>query len=291
MCEKLMPKLPYYKMYPADFDADENARRLNDTEAGFFLRCLNHGWNNNGSIPANLKELAECLSKRVTYVQMIWKKVGKCFVPHPEDDSRLVNPRQWKEYIAATAKSAANSEAGKLGANAKRTLSERSANAFPRAYEYESVSKSSQEVTAEEQQTADASAPVPAAATQENVVSIPEREWRNFDFGSWFDIAWERWKKRRGNQRQLCQQHLAGVAVNARFLRDFELGLSRWCDYWEVRGWNFCTQTLMDWVRDEGWKSNPPNTEKTQQMTKKPGGYVTSEEWERLHGPRGEETA
>src|SRR5579859_1142343 len=112
-------KLPYYPMYPSDFDTDENARRLNDTEAGFFLRCLNHAWNNHGSIPAEITELASCLSRRVSYCVRLWKKVSRCFVPHPDDPTRLVNPRQWKEFCAAQRKSEVSSSCGKLGAESR----------------------------------------------------------------------------------------------------------------------------------------------------------------------------
>lgn len=87
-----MRKLPYFEWYPADCDTDENVRAMNDRELGFHVRCLNHAWVN-GSIPADVRELARVLGRSVAYVRSVWGRVGQCFVVS-EEAGRLVSRRQ-----------------------------------------------------------------------------------------------------------------------------------------------------------------------------------------------------
>ena len=89
-------KLPYYAFYPSDCDTDERVRAMDDAEFGFYVRCLNHAWIN-GSLPSDLDELARVIGRDPEYVKRVWRRVGQCFVPHPSDPGRLVNPRQEAE--------------------------------------------------------------------------------------------------------------------------------------------------------------------------------------------------
>lgn len=98
-------KLYYFKWVPKEADADERLRAMDDREYGFFMRCLNHAWQNGGSLPADLSELARVLHRRMMYIGQVWPRVGKCFVPLEGDESRIVNPRQWREYQDALVKS------------------------------------------------------------------------------------------------------------------------------------------------------------------------------------------
>lgn len=102
-----MKGLPYFRWYPADAETDENYSSLNDRELGFFHRCLNRAWLNNG-LPADLDQLAKAMHVTRSYLNSIWPKVGRCFVHHPDEVHRIVNPRQEQERSHATAKSLTN---------------------------------------------------------------------------------------------------------------------------------------------------------------------------------------
>lgn len=107
--------LPYYKMYPKDFDADENVRLLDAREVGVFIFALNHAWANNG-LPNDESEIGRMLKISVRDFKHAWPRVSKCFLP--SDDGRLRNPRQEKERTEAIQKGEKNKRPG--NANASR---------------------------------------------------------------------------------------------------------------------------------------------------------------------------
>ncbi len=95
-------KLPYYPLYPSDFDADENIRGMDDAELGFFIRCLNHAWVNRG-LPADPEEIDRVIpGRRAKPFAETWTRVSRSFVP--SSDGRLVNPRQEAERSEIAAK-------------------------------------------------------------------------------------------------------------------------------------------------------------------------------------------
>lgn len=118
--------LPYYKMYPADAETDENFRSMTDAEKGFYWRCLNHCWLN-GSLPADSTERARVLQNAKAYAEKMWLRVGRCFSPS-SDPARLVNKRQEEERKKAVLKS------GKCS-DAVRSRYGRITNDLPRAVE------------------------------------------------------------------------------------------------------------------------------------------------------------
>jgi uncharacterized protein YdaU (DUF1376 family) len=85
-------KLPWYPLYPSDFDTDERVRGMTDEEVGFFIRLLNHCWIN-GSIPDDVEEIARIMGRDLEHARRLWQRVGQCFVAHPSLGGRLVNPR------------------------------------------------------------------------------------------------------------------------------------------------------------------------------------------------------
>ncbi len=105
--------LPYYKMYPADAETDENFRAMNDTELGFYWRCLNHAWIN-GSLPADPENRARTLRTTRRTADKLWDRVGKCFIETEDDHLRLVNRRQEEERDRAISKSEKNSSVASL---------------------------------------------------------------------------------------------------------------------------------------------------------------------------------
>lgn len=118
--------LPYFKWFPADAESDEKYAKMNDTELGFYHRCLNKAWRNGASLPGDQNELARMMKVTPAYLKKMWKRVGECFKPVIDDPLRVENPRQGKEFKEALTKSERN-------ANAARTPRERKANDTLRA--------------------------------------------------------------------------------------------------------------------------------------------------------------
>lgn len=88
-----MKKLPYYRLWVADFDTDENVRVLDFSELGLYLCCLNHSWINEG-LPIDPEDLRRALKATPGQFSKLWPRVSKCF---KEMAGRLVNPRQEAE--------------------------------------------------------------------------------------------------------------------------------------------------------------------------------------------------
>ncbi len=134
-----MKELPYFRWYPADAKADENYSTLTDAELGFFHRCLNDAWVNDG-LPGDLKMLAKQMKVSPGYLAKVWAAVGRCFVL--DGGGRFRNSRQEDERLGAIEKSKNSAKSAKTrweaDANALRTHCESDA----RAYVYDSVSVS-----------------------------------------------------------------------------------------------------------------------------------------------------
>jgi uncharacterized protein YdaU (DUF1376 family) len=134
-----MSALPYFKWYPGDAETDEKYSSMTDAELGFYHRCLNRSWLNDG-LPVNLDELARVMKVSRKYLDRVWTRVGMCFAVSDSSPDRMVNPRQEKERQKAKATSEHNKRPG--NANASRPKREREPNGAIRAYESESVSES-----------------------------------------------------------------------------------------------------------------------------------------------------
>jgi uncharacterized protein YdaU (DUF1376 family) len=85
-----MKSAPAFQWYPKDCDTDENVRAMDDREFGFYMRCLNHSWTNDG-LPGDAAEIGRVLGRPTAYVKKMWGRVGKCFVLTP--DGRYRNER------------------------------------------------------------------------------------------------------------------------------------------------------------------------------------------------------
>ena len=122
-----MAKLPYYKMYPGDADADENFRLMSYEQRGVYWSLLNHAWLNDG-LPASPHDIQSILRIPEKEFVKCWERVSTCF---PENNGRRRNPRQEEERSKAIRKSESATES-------IRTRYERSTNEPLRAYESES---------------------------------------------------------------------------------------------------------------------------------------------------------
>lgn len=122
-------QLPWYKMYPADADTDENFRALTNEELGLYWRCLNHAWINHG-LPGDPDAIATVLRENFKNFRKSWKRLEKCFQLNSE--GRYVNQRQEEERQVAYNQHYRKSEGGKLTAS-KRQLSLSLASSLPDA--------------------------------------------------------------------------------------------------------------------------------------------------------------
>lgn len=100
-------KLPYFPWYPQDCDTDERVRGMTDQEFGFYVRCINHSWVNNG-LPANIDELARTMGRSSATVLKLWERVGRCFEIR---DGRFYNAKQEGLRDLAQSKSIARASA------------------------------------------------------------------------------------------------------------------------------------------------------------------------------------
>ena len=87
-------RLPYYRMYPKDFDADERVRLMTMCELGLYIRCLNHAWINK-SLPNDITKIAKIVGEPIKNVKRSWPAVSRCFVEN--ESGALINERLEKE--------------------------------------------------------------------------------------------------------------------------------------------------------------------------------------------------
>src|SRR4051812_15631649 len=92
--------LPYYTMYPSDFDADETVRVMSFAEKGLYLVLLNHAWVNDG-LPEDPARVARVAGAGAEEFALLWPGVQACF---PIADGRRRNARQERERSKATTK-------------------------------------------------------------------------------------------------------------------------------------------------------------------------------------------
>ena len=127
-----MKLLPYYKMYPADAETDENFRCMSFGERGFYWTALNHSWLNDG-LPVDEGEIIKLFGLRGRKgFNSIRNVLDSCF---KSDGNRLRNHRQEVERLAAITKS-------KRATESVRSRYERRSNDALRAYVSVSVSSS-----------------------------------------------------------------------------------------------------------------------------------------------------
>jgi uncharacterized protein YdaU (DUF1376 family) len=114
------------------YEADEYARLLDPWEEGVFHRMLRLAWMN-GSIPADLRQLADLCRVRPSSLRKSWPNLSPLWI---EESGRLRNKKQENERLFLESKRNSARESAKLSwksnkrkkkrsANAKRTQSER----------------------------------------------------------------------------------------------------------------------------------------------------------------------
>ncbi len=102
-------KLPYYRWFPKDAETSEAYASMTDAELGFYHRCLNRAWLNDG-LPADPAKRAQALQKPRSYADKMWSGiVGERFTL--DDNGRYRNGRQEEERMKAIRKSEQASDA------------------------------------------------------------------------------------------------------------------------------------------------------------------------------------
>lgn len=124
-------KLPYYKMYPQDFDCDETVRRLSLSGLGVYVKLLNYSWVNDG-LPEKLRDIAQVIGVRWGAFEACWATSCTNWCQH--SDKRWRNTRQVAEIQQASQKSLSAKESAKLRwekhANASETHADNNAKAM-----------------------------------------------------------------------------------------------------------------------------------------------------------------
>lgn len=82
--------------FTADFRGSLKVQSMGWAEQGMYRHLLDLAWENEG-LPSDLDEIRGILKLSPQEFAAAWKKIGKCFEPHPQDPARLVNARQERE--------------------------------------------------------------------------------------------------------------------------------------------------------------------------------------------------
>lgn len=157
-------KLPFYKMYPADAETDENFRLMNCEQRGMYWTLLNYSWMNEG-LPEELEDLRELVRMSPEEFSRSWPKVSRCFIKRR---GRLVNQRQENERDNVRTQSERNAQSARARYGSQDV---RSANAPIRASESVSGSDSVFEDTSSEEKTS-----TRASETSVAVICPPDLE-------------------------------------------------------------------------------------------------------------------
>lgn len=111
-----------------DFRGSLKVQAMTWAEQGMYRHLLDLAWENQG-LPSDLEEIRGILRLSPQEFAAAWKRIGKCFAPHPDDPERLVNERQEKERGIRASIKQKRLEAGQRGNEVLRAERERIANA------------------------------------------------------------------------------------------------------------------------------------------------------------------
>lgn len=158
--------LPWFKVYAAELLSDERFASWTLEERGAWFTLISSAWRE-GSIPADLGQLARMLHVDSNRMTELWRAIGDRFVSHPDASGRLTSPRLEREREDAESLVEKKREAGKKGANSrwgKKNSGDSSAIATAIAKRSESAKSQSQSQSQIQSQPANARAPARAFA-------------------------------------------------------------------------------------------------------------------------------
>jgi uncharacterized protein YdaU (DUF1376 family) len=255
-----MNKAPAFQWYPKDCDSDENVRLMDDTEFGFYVRCLNHAWLNEG-LPGDVAMIARLFHKSAEDIDRIWGIVGKCFALR---SGRYVNPRQEQQRE----ESRRYQEAQKAKADAMWKLKRSQSNAAAYAPAQPQLCSASASASASPRKEK----PMTAKAAVDLIQSIQHPKPvkpKGPQISDNFQACWTRHHKHRKGES------LESVFKSA-LSKDLDWGEldekhQVYCKYWDVEGWKFCPITFWEWI--ENGMPDPPPPKATQGITSNKDDY------------------
>lgn len=106
---------PAYQWYPKEFLSSSRVMRMTLEAEGAYRRLLDFQWMD-GSIPADVEELAGLCRVTASKMRILWRTVGPCFEHVAGDEKRLQNPRLERARREMTEFAERRSEAGRRGA-------------------------------------------------------------------------------------------------------------------------------------------------------------------------------
>lgn len=227
---------PYFKWFPKDAEADEKYCAMDDAELGFFHRCMNKSWMNEG-LPCDPEERARVMKTPLEIANERWKRVSRSFVESDELPGRFVNPRQEIERKRARLKT----EKARNSANA-RHHPELQAAPVPAAIDH----------------------PLRPTVTPK---STPSRT--SDDQFSELSNAYDRHEKHSNwESKDTVLQVVSGM--NGEFdWGKFKNNHKPYCDYWAENQWKYCTLTFLGWIR-AGMPPPPPGKDAVKNSVSKP---------------------
>lgn len=101
-----------------DFRGSLKVQAMTWAEQGMYRHLLDLAWEN-GGIPSDLEDVRSILRLSPEEFAAAWKRIGRCFVAHPDDPDRLINERQEKERGIRESIRQERAEAGARGNSAR----------------------------------------------------------------------------------------------------------------------------------------------------------------------------
>lgn len=119
-------KVPAFQFYPRDYLCDPHVRAMTYEQRGIYWEAVSLCWLE-GSLPADLGELAAILHVQRRKLEALWPRIGTCFT---EADGRLRHSRLDREREVQAAWKHQSQEGGRRSAAARKA---RFGSANPRA--------------------------------------------------------------------------------------------------------------------------------------------------------------
>jgi hypothetical protein len=246
-----MSKAPWFPWYPKDCDTDEKVKAMDDAHFGFFVRCLNHSWLNDG-LPSDLGELADTMLRKKNYVEKLWPRVGRCF--EVGADGRFRNSKQ--EELRGKYTSVCDSKRKAAGSRWKRKKDADAMHMQSTCNASGAESPMHMQCYPETETETDVFAPSPG-----KTILFEKQNPEPFDLEDWFERIYA-CHPRKGHKIP-AQQYLGThpSIMDARWRVKFEDSHAKWCgcEDWQWKG-GVKAPYLFEFLRDETYNYEPPKS-------------------------------
>ena len=129
--EGVNKKYPSFQFYPNDFMMDSKVVAMPTLACGMYIKLLCYDWMNDGilndiNVIQKLSGLEIHLIDDDKEIDMLFKHVVDCFVPHPDKPGHITNPRLYKDRKGGDAKAKAQQASSKAVANPSKGVAKSS---------------------------------------------------------------------------------------------------------------------------------------------------------------------